>query len=213
MPESSYSSDDLEHLSDVDHVRERYRMYIGDVEAQQTANCLMRDAFCLAIDQIIAGTCSRVRVTFTPTGAVSIDHNGASPGVELEDRYGDKSETERIVSVMRFCQRRAAHEYVAAHVCRYSFPIVNFLSSHFRIDNFHPMGHWSQTYACGVPTEPFHRVGPCDRSGVSVEFQPDQAIFGASQFDVADMKDWFTQLPIDHSKVAVEWIDQRRSAV
>ena len=209
MLESSYNRDDLEHISDADHVRERYRMYIGDVDTEQTANCLMRDAFCLAIDQIIAKTCSHVRVTFTPTGAASIDHDGTPPGVEPENRYDGKSETEMIVSVMRFCQRRAAHEYVAENVCRNSFPVVNFLSEHFRIDNFHPTGHWSQAYARGIPNESFHRVGACGRSGVSVEFKPDQSIFGNTQFDAADMIDWFKQLPIDHSKFAIEWADQR----
>ena len=212
MPESPYNQDDLEYQSDADHVRERYRMYIGDVEAEHTANCLIRDAFCLAIDQILANTCSLIRVTFTPAGAASIDHDGTSPGIEPENLYDGKSETEMIVSVMRFCQRRAAHEYVAENVCRNSFPVVNFLSEHFRIDNFHPTGHWSQTYARGVPTELFHRVGACNRSGVCVEFKPDQSIFRNTQFDAADIIVWFKQLPIDHSKFAIKWVDQRRFA-
>ncbi len=209
MPKPPYNPSELQHISDAEHVRERYRMYLGDIDAAQTPNCLLREAFCLTLDQILAKTCSKVCVTFTPCGTVAIDHNGQSPGVAPEDQFDGKSETEMIVSVLRFCQKRAAHEYVAEHICRNSFPVVNFLSETFRIDCYHATGHWSQCYARGIPTEQIHRVDACARTGVKIEFRPDQAMFGKPRFDLHEMVAWFSQLPLDHSSFAIEWIDNR----
>ena len=213
MPNRSYEDPfELQHISDADHVRERYRMYIGDVESSQTPNCLLRDAFCLAIDQLLAKTCSRIRVEFTLSGTATVDHNGIPSGVYPEDRFDGKSETEMIVSTLRFCQRRAAHEYVTDHVCRNSFPVVNFLSDYFRIDNYHSTGHWSQSYVRGIPKESFHRVDACDRSGMTIEFRPDHAMFGNTTFDLHEMVEWFNGLPLDHSAFTIEWIDKRGDA-
>ncbi len=208
MPNHFYEDPfELQHISDADHVRSRYRMYIGDVEAIQTPNCLLRDAFCLAIDQVLAKTCSRIRVEFTSSGTATLDHDGVSPGVHPENRFDGKSETEMIVSTLRFCQHRAAHEYVAEQICRNSFSVVNFLSDYFRVDNYHSSGHWSQSYARGVPTEPFHRIGACERSGMTIEFRPDQTMFSNARFDVDDMVKWFSELPLDHSAFTIEWLD------
>ncbi|MEM7315852.1 MAG: hypothetical protein AAF497_22180, partial [Planctomycetota bacterium] len=80
MPDS-YESDELRHITDLQHVRERPAIYFGDLDARTIPNCLAREAYCLAIDQIIANTCTRMTTDFAADGFASVTHNGTPLGV------------------------------------------------------------------------------------------------------------------------------------
>ena len=69
--EAGYGADNLQHLSDLEHVRERPSMYIGDTAARGLHH-LVYEIVDNGIDEAMAGFCDRVTVTMKADGVVAI---------------------------------------------------------------------------------------------------------------------------------------------
>ena len=78
VPEGAaeYTAKDLEHLSDLEHVRERPSMYIGDT-TQRGLHHLVYEVVDNSIDEAMAGYASEVSVIINVDGSVTVEDNGA----------------------------------------------------------------------------------------------------------------------------------------
>ena len=210
MPDS-YESDELRHISDLQHVRERPAMYFGDLDAPTIPNCLAREAFCLAIDQIVANTCTRMATEFAADGFASVTHNGTPLGVVDDPRFPDMSEMQAVAEIMGFCADHAASEYVHSNVCKNGMTALNALCERFELHNYHDGTHYLLAYNCGERESPLQTVGPIDACGVTVRFKPDGGMVRHTEFDAIQLQQWFMSIPIDTSGVDIEWNDHRTS--
>lgn len=200
-----YDGSEIVRLSDAEHVRQRPRMYLGDIDFAQSGNCLARESLCLAIDQVARQTCRTLTVQHHRDGRLVHLHDGEPLGVDPQTRHHGKSECELVAEALWMCQLRAKSEWVSADVCKVSLPTVNFLSAFFRLDSFHPSGHYSVKYARGVSETGLQRLGDCSKSGVRIEFRLDHTILGKTSFDLDSLREWFEGLPLPHSHVDVTW--------
>ena len=66
-----YTAEDLEHLSDLQHVRERFGMYIGDNTARGLHH-LVYEVVDNSVDEAMAGFAHNVRVTINNDGSVTV---------------------------------------------------------------------------------------------------------------------------------------------
>ncbi len=208
MPDS-YEHNELRHITDLQHVRERPAMYFGDLDAPSIPNCLAREAFCLAIDQIVARTCSQMTTEFAADGFVSVAHNGTPLGVDMDSRFPNMSEMQAVAEVMSFCADRAGSEYVHSNVCKNGMTALNALSERFELHNYRDGRHYILAYDFGEREAPLQSVGPTSYCGVTVRFKPDGNMVRHTRFDAVQLQKWFAALPIDCSGVAIKWNDIR----
>lgn len=208
MPDS-FEHNELRHITDLQHVRERPAMYFGDLDAPSIPNCLAREAFCLAIDQIVAKTCSRMTTEFAADGFVSVAHNGTPLGVDLDFRFPNMSEMQAVAEIMRFCADRAGSDYVHSNVCKNGLTALNALCERFELHNYHDGRHYVLAYNFGELEAPFRSVGQTSYRGVTVRFKPDGNMVRHTRVDVVQLQKWFASIPIDCSGVAIKWNDIR----
>ena len=204
-------SDELRHITDFQHVRERPAMYFGDLDAPTIPNCLAREAYCFAIDQIVAGACTCLTTSFTADGFASVTHNGMPLGVAPDPRFPEMSEMQVVAEILGFCAERAASEYVHSNVCKNGMTALNALCERFELHNYHNGKHYLLAYNCGERESSLQTVGPTDACGVTVRFKPDGGMFRPARFDAQQLQQWFMSIPIDTSKVDINWIDHRDS--
>ena len=80
--DADYSAKDLEHLSDLEHVRERPAMYIADTTARGLHH-LVYEVVDNSIDETMAGYASEISVTINNDGSVTVEDNGRGIPVEV----------------------------------------------------------------------------------------------------------------------------------
>lgn len=200
--------DDIEHITDLSSVRRRPGMYFN-LGSPLVANCMAREAYCLAIDQIVAGNCTELISEFTSDGFLTVSHNGQSLDVEARSGFGGFPEMLFVAERLGFCADFASSEYVNTHVCKNGMTALNGCCERFELHNFHKNTHYRLVYDCGQRLGDLQSLGPCSQRGVTIRFKPDATIVPNIKFDVDELKQWFTTIPIESSNTKVEWLDRR----
>ncbi|RMG02419.1 MAG: DNA gyrase subunit B, partial [Planctomycetota bacterium] len=95
-----YSAEDLEHLSDLEHVRQRPSMYIGDTGVRGLHH-LVYEVVDNSIDEAMAGFATEVRVTINTDGSVTVEDDGRGIPVEIHPDLGI-STLEGVMTVLKF---------------------------------------------------------------------------------------------------------------
>ena len=85
--ESDYGADDLQHLSDLEHVRERPSMYIGDT-ATRGLHHLVYEVVDNSIDEAMADYAKSISVTINNDGSVTVEDDGRGIPVDIIFRQG-----------------------------------------------------------------------------------------------------------------------------
>ena len=100
----SYSAEDLQHLSDLEHVRERPSMYIGDT-TQRGLHHLVYEVVDNSIDEAMAGHATTVSVSINVDGSVTVEDDGRGIPVErhaqLSEEVGRDMSTLEGVTIAR----------------------------------------------------------------------------------------------------------------
>src|SRR5262249_44258203 len=78
---ADYTAEDLEHLSDLEHVRERPSMYIGDTTLRGLHH-MVYEVVDNSIDEAMAGYAHQVSVTINNDGSVTVEDDGRGIPVE-----------------------------------------------------------------------------------------------------------------------------------
>lgn len=81
----SYSAKDLSVLEGLEAVRKRPGMYIGSNDTRGLMHCLW-EIFDNAVDEALAGYCSRIDVTLKADGSVLVADNGRGIPVDIEPK-------------------------------------------------------------------------------------------------------------------------------
>ncbi|WP_437617068.1 ATP-binding protein [Sorangium sp. So ce834] len=172
----------LDHpFIDVDAIRRRPGMYIGDVADGSGLAHLIWEIVANSLDQHLAGRCSRIDVVLQHDGSALVEDDG--PGIPLVDVDGRPFAE---VALTRFhttptFDGHAPHE----HVGRWGVGlfVANALSSRLTLDVRRDGFHHTQRFERGFAVSRLEKVGPSTRTGTGVSLQPDPAIFSDPWFN------------------------------
>ena len=128
-----YSADNLQHLSDRDHVRKRPGMYIGDTFSRGLHH-LVYEVVDNSIDEAMAGHASKVGVVINPDGSVTVEDDGRGIPVELHEGLTEEfdrevSTLEGVMTILKFGGKFDKGAYqTSGGLHGVGVTVVNFLS-------------------------------------------------------------------------------------
>jgi DNA gyrase subunit B len=206
--EADYSAKDLEHLSDLEHVRERPSMYIADTTSRGLHH-LVYEVVDNSIDEAMAGYATEISVTINNDGSIAVEDNGRGIPVEEHPDLGF-STLQGVMCVLKFGGKFKKGAYqTSGGLHGVGVTVVNFLSEWCEVE-VRRQGHvYQQEYERGVPAGDVRRIGRTERRGTKTTFKADPLIFPNTSFQYSLIYRRLQELAFLNRGVKIIYRDQR----
>jgi len=209
-----YGAKDLEHLSDLEHVRERPSMYIGDTTARGLHH-LVYEVVDNSIDEAMADFSSEIIVSINPDGSVTVEDDGRGIPIEKHEQLSEQmdrevSTLEGVMTVLKFGGKFTKGAYqTSGGLHGVGVTVVNFLSEWCEVEVCRDGHVYHQEYERGVPKGEVRRVGTTDRRGTKTTFKPDPQIFQVTKFSYSTLTKRLQELAFLNQGVKITIYDAR----
>ena len=186
---SGYDAKDITVLEGLEPVRKRPGMYIGGT-GKDGLHHLVREIVDNAVDEVINGHATSIGVTLDRSGrTVSVTDNGRGIPVDMHPQV-KRPALEVIFTTLHAGGKFDNGSYITSGGLHgVGSSVVNALSSNLvatvRRDGF----EWQQSYRKGKPRTKVDKLRPYRGTGTTIEFTPDDEIFGEFSFD----PDWIRE--------------------
>ncbi len=211
---SEYTDKDLQHLSDLDHVRERPGMYIGDTTVRGLHH-LVYEVVDNSIDEAMAGFAKTVSVVVHADGSVTVEDDGRGIPVTRHDQLSeelerDVSTLEGVMTVLKFGGKFQKGAYqTSGGLHGVGVTVVNFLSQWAEVEVSRDGSTWTQEYERGVPTGPTKQGRPTKKTGTKTTFKADGQIFAVTKYSFDTIYKRLQELAFLNSGVHIKFLDER----
>ncbi len=177
-----YDAGQIQILDDIEHVRMRPAMYIGDIGTRGFHH-LVWEAVDNSIDEAMEGHCTLITVSILTDGSVSVSDDGR--GIPVDEHPEEKRPAvEVVLTKLRAGGKFNQSNYKASGGLHgVGISIVNYLSDWFEVEVKRDGALWQQRFKRGVPSKDLERLGAADSTGTKVTFHPDPEIFGEQDFN------------------------------
>jgi DNA gyrase subunit B len=211
---SQYSSEDLKHLSDLEHVRERPSMYIGDTTLKGLHH-LVYEVVDNSIDEAMADYAKAVSVTINTDGSVTVEDDGRGIPTTRHDQLSELlqkevSTLEGVMTVLKFGGKFEKKAYqTSGGLHGVGVTVVNFLSQWCEVESHREGKMWTQSYERGVPTGPISEPRASKKQGTKTTFKPDGQIFPNTKYSFDVLQKRLQELAFLNSGVRIKFKDER----
>ena len=136
---NEYGAENLQHLSDREHVRKRPGMYIGDT-FNRGLHHLVYEVVDNSIDEAMADYASLISVVINPDGSITVEDDGRGIPVEKHEALSEEfdrevSTLEGVMTVLKFGGKFDKGAYqTSGGLHGVGVTVVNFLSQWCKVE-------------------------------------------------------------------------------
>ncbi len=177
-----YSAESIQVLKDLEAVRKRPSMFIGDTGSRGLHH-IVYEAIDNSIDEALAGFCKLISVIIHSDGSITVSDNGR--GIPVDIHAGEKkSAVEVVMTTLHAGGKFDKETYkVSGGLHGVGISVTNALSKWLEVKVRRDGKVYYQKYECGKPVTELKIVGDAQDTGTSVTFLPDNVIFQTAEFN------------------------------
>jgi len=221
MPDSSYTSQNIQVLEGLDPVRKRPAMYIGSIDTVGLHECL-REIIDNAVDESLGGFAKNVWVFLNKDGSATVVDDGRGIPVDTMKGY-NKSALEMVMTKLHAGGKFGGGAYkVSGGLHGVGSSVVNALSTNLWAEVRRDGKIYRQEYKKGIPTTGLATYPTSEsrlkevtdnprmlnlKSGTTITFTPDPSIFTAVEFNPETALRLITQRAFLVSKLYFHFYD------
>ena len=175
---NEYDASQIQVLEGLEAVRNRPGMYIGSTSSSGLHH-LVYEIVDNAIDEALAGYCTRIRVTIEDGESICVEDNGRGIPVDIQEQTG-KPALEVVYTVLHAGGKFGGGGYkVSGGLHGVGASVVNALSDWLTVQVFKNGNIYEMGFSRGNITQEMKIVGHCEpeQTGTKVRFHPDPEMF------------------------------------
>jgi DNA gyrase subunit B len=211
-PGSDYTGSSITVLEGLEAVRKRPGMYIGST-GERGLHHLVWEVVDNAVDEALAGYCDRIEVTLRADGSVRVSDNGRGIPVDVVPGQG-KPAVEVALTVLHAGGKFDGKAYaVSGGLHGVGISVVNALSTRVEVEIDKDGYHWFMPFEDQKAAAPLARGSRTKRTGTTVTFWPDGAIFETTRFSFETISRRLREMAFLNKGLTIVLRDERADAV
>lgn len=209
MPEQVYDASQIQVLEGLEAVRKRPGMYIGSTSARGLHH-LVWEIVDNAVDEALAGRCTRIVVQIHTDNSVTVIDNGAGFPVDIHAKTG-RPAVETALTVLHAGGKFGGSGYkVSGGLHGVGASVVNALSSWLKVEVKRDGNLYEQEFARGEVLYDLRIAGKSDHTGTTVHFRPDPEIFTeTTEFSSDILQNRLRELAFLNAGLEIVYQDER----
>ena len=205
---TSYTAESITVLEGLEAVRKRPGMYIGSTGLRGLHH-LVYEVVDNAVDEALAGYCTRIDITLTADGGVRVIDDGRGIPVD-EHPVEHRSALEVVMTQLHAGGKFGGDSYaVSGGLHGVGVSVVNALSKRLEVEVIRDGWRHRQAYERGLPTAPLERVGKAKGHGSTVAFWPDPDIFEEIEFRFETLSNRMREMAFLNAGLRISLTDER----
>ena len=207
-----YNASSITVLEGLEAVRRRPGMYIGSVD-YRGVNHLMYEIVDNAVDEHLAGFCSRIEVTIHKDGSATVKDNGRGVPVDLHEKGVS---AERVIfTTLHAGGKFDSNSYkVSGGLHGVGSSVVNALSEWMTVKSSVGGAVYADRYKRGEPDQELEKgmipmIGKSKKTGTEISFFPDPEIFGHHSFKASSIKSRLHQTAYLNPTLTIVFVNER----
>ena len=203
-----YGGDEIKILEGLDPVRKRPGMYIGSTSASGLHH-LVWEIVDNAVDEALAGFCTKILVTVHPDNSVTVVDNGR--GIPVDEHPVKKIPTlEVVLTILHAGGKFDNSAYkVSGGLHGVGSSVVNALSKKMIAQVKRDGNVYEMQFERGKTTQKMSIVGASEDTGTSITFWPDDEIFETTVYDYDTLHDRLQEMAFLNRGLTIVLTDER----
>jgi DNA gyrase subunit B len=207
---SDYTAADITVLEGLEAVRKRPGMYIGTTGSRGLHH-LVYEVVDNAVDEALAGHCTKIRIILLADGGVRVEDNGRGiPVTPIPGNRDRRPAVEVVLTVLHAGGKFGGKSYaVSGGLHGVGVSVVNALAERLDVEVMRDGATWSQSYVRGKRQAKLQKGKATKRTGTIVTFWPDPEIFEEIDFKRDILAERFQELAFLTRGVEITFVDER----
>jgi len=203
-----YDTDSIQVLEGLAAVKKNPAMYIGSTD-ERGLHHLVYEVVDNAIDEALAGYCTKIEIYLNRDGSVSVIDNGRGIPVAKHKKY-NKSGVELVMTTLHAGGKFDSNAYkVSGGLHGVGVSVVNALSSWLEVKVKRNRREYYQKYDHGAAIEPLKEIGSAEKNGTIITFLPDPEIFETVDIKYETISTRLKELAFLNAGLEIEITDER----
>lgn len=177
-----YNASSIKVLKDLEGVRKRPAMYIGDT-GERGLHHLVFEVVDNSIDEAMVGYCNKIDVTINEDNTVTVSDNGRGIPIDKHSEE-NRAAVEVVMTTLHSGGKFDGKSYqISGGLHGVGVSVVNALSEWMEVEVSRDGYLWNQRYERGIPKTKLKKVRKKKNTGTTISFYPDRKIFDEIQFN------------------------------